>query len=145
MDPSEIKYSKYTEHIEANFLKNIRISSLGEKVAIPIRRVQQYFSMRKPYFVVSKIESNKLLKVSLEVKICLLEIPWKYQLQYAGAHSLRNTSCWSHYHFKGKNYSNFFKQSIGSINTNELRGLQEMQCHSLVWTSKMMTTCVNMG
>ena len=108
-------YSKYTEHIEANFLKNIRISSHGEKVAIPIKRVQQYFSMRKPYFVVSKIESNKLLKVSLEVKICLLEIPWKYQLQYAEAHSLRNTSCWSYYHFKGKNYSNCLNSLQGQL------------------------------
>ena len=39
IDPSEIKYSKYTENIEADFLKNIKISSLGEKVAIPIKRV----------------------------------------------------------------------------------------------------------
>ena len=34
-----IKYSNYTENIEADFLKNIKISSLGEKVAIPIKRV----------------------------------------------------------------------------------------------------------
>ena len=39
IDPSEIKYSKYAENIEADFLKNLMISSLREKVAIPIKKV----------------------------------------------------------------------------------------------------------
>ena len=39
IDPLKVKYINYTENIEADFLKNIKISSLGEKVAIPIKRV----------------------------------------------------------------------------------------------------------
>ena len=111
-----------------------------------MKRFQQYFSMKKLYFVVCQMESTKLSKISFELKICLLEIPLKYQCKYARAHSLRNTSCLLYNHFKGKNYSNCLNSLQDQLTlTNYLVCRKCNVARCLVWTSIIMIICVNIG